>query len=66
MTTDRRGYTVTGGRGSGYRGYTYKQSIWPGHWRVDVQTSDDRLLGRINFRVTEAGRANPKFVTIQK
>lgn len=55
MTTDRRGYTVTGRRDSGYRGYTYQQSITPGRWRVNVQTPEGLLLGRIRFRVVEAG-----------
>lgn len=66
VRTDRLGYTVTGGRDGGYRGYTSKQFISPGRWRVDVQTPEGLLLGRIKFRVVEAGEDDLKFVTIQK
>jgi len=66
MRTDRLGYTVTGGRGGGYRGYTAKQAISPGRWRVNVQTPEGLLLGRIRFRVVEAGDEEQAFVTIQR
>ncbi len=52
--TDRHGYQVTGGRRGGYRGYTYKTNIVPGRWRVDVETPEGWLLGRISFRVVTA------------
>lgn len=54
---DRIGYTVTGGRQGGYRGYTYKQSVAPGRWRVDVETEAGQLLGRLRFAVVAAGDA---------
>jgi hypothetical protein len=50
-STDRLSYPITGGRDGGFRGYTRKQNISPGEWRVDVETSDGRLLGRIKFEV---------------
>lgn len=66
VRTDRLGYTVTGGRDGGYRGYTSKQFISPGRWRVDVKTPEGLLLGRIKFRVVEAGKEDLQFLTIQK
>ena len=51
QTTDRIQYIVTGGRYGGYRGYTYKRRTWDGRWRVDVETPDGLLLGRIPFRL---------------
>lgn len=54
ISTDRIGYDITGGREFGYRGYTMKQHVRPGRWRVEVQTADGRLLGRIRFRIVEA------------
>lgn len=54
ITTDRLGYAVAGGRDGGYRGYTFKTSIFPARWRVEVITERDQLLGRINFEVVEA------------
>jgi hypothetical protein len=40
---------MTGGRETGYRLYTMKQRVQPGEWRVDVETEDGRLLGRMTF-----------------
>jgi hypothetical protein len=54
MTTDKLVYEITGGRGKGYRGYTYKKNVTPGKWRVEVRTEDGPLLGRIDFRIREA------------
>jgi len=51
LTTDRRRFVIRGGRREGYRGYTYKRRIRPGRWRVDVETEDGLLLGRIPFTV---------------
>ncbi len=50
VTYDKIGYQVTGGRYGGYRGYTFKTNIFPGLWRVDVITEENRVLGRIPFR----------------
>ncbi len=42
---------VVGGRDGGYRGFTVKTRHKPGRWRVVVETSDGRELGRIGLRV---------------
>jgi hypothetical protein len=56
-TTDRIPIRISGGREGGYRGYTSKQHVPPGDWRVDVETEDGRVIGRVRFRVeAEAGR----------
>lgn len=43
---------ITGGRDGGWRGFTTKTRYKPGSWRVRVETSDGRELGRIGFTVT--------------
>ncbi len=48
-TTDRIPIPISGGRERGYRSYTLKQHLDPGDWRVDVETEDGRIIGRINF-----------------
>lgn len=44
-------YPITGGRSQGYRGYSLKQNIEPGRWRVDVETPSGQIIGRIPFTV---------------
>lgn len=55
--TDRVSFSIVGGRDGGYRGYSRKQSIQPGKWRVDVITSRNQLVGRITFMVTDTESA---------
>jgi hypothetical protein len=43
--------TIQGGRKGGYRGYTYKESIEDGRWRVAVSTQRGQVIGYIYFRV---------------
>ncbi len=50
-TTDEIKFEITGGRDGGYRGYTYKNNLKPGDWKVDVTTEDEKILGRIKFEV---------------
>ena len=47
-------FPIAGGRAGGYRGYTYKNNIQPGKWRVDVITERGQILGRRTFKVVEA------------
>jgi hypothetical protein len=42
---------IHGGREEGFRGYAYKSHYQPGDWRVDVETSDERVIGDIGFSV---------------
>ena len=51
-TTDRIPISISGGRERGYRSYTTKQHLDSGEWRVDVETEDGRIIGRIHFLAT--------------
>jgi hypothetical protein len=42
---------IAGGREEGYRGYAYKANYMPGSWRVQVESSDGREIGRLHFQV---------------
>jgi hypothetical protein len=44
-------YPISGGREGGYRGYTIKTKPKSGSWRVDIDTIDGRLIGRVTFDV---------------
>lgn len=43
--------SILGGRDEGFRGFGVKQFYTEGAWRVVVETSDGREVGRINFQV---------------
>lgn len=45
------GYDIAGGRDDGYRGYTFKQNVKEGLWKVEVITEEELILGVINFEI---------------
>lgn len=49
QAVSRIGFGLSGGRQGGFRGYTYKQNIQSGEWRVKVETEDGRTLTVYNF-----------------
>jgi hypothetical protein len=55
-------FAVNGGRDGGYRGYTIKRNPAEGEWRVDITTSDSRLIGRVSFTLAY-GDLPPPLVT---
>jgi hypothetical protein len=62
----RIGYDMTGGRDSGFRGYTYKAAVTPGKWRVEIRTEAGRLIGRITFDIQDGRDRDLEFATIKK
>jgi hypothetical protein len=66
VQASRTGYQVTGGRDKGFRGYTYKSSVTPGKWRVEVRTDEGRLIGRITFDIEDVGDRELEFVTVRQ
>jgi len=49
--TDDIGFEVTGGRGRGFRGYTYKNNLMEGQWKVQVITEEELILGVVDFEI---------------
>jgi MFS family permease len=56
LTLSRVSFAINGGRDGGYRGYTIKHNPQPGDWRVDIDTGEGHLIGRMSFRVETASR----------
>jgi hypothetical protein len=61
---DRIPIKISGGREGGYRAYTFKQRLNPGDWRVDVETEDGRIVGRVSVRVEERSEVSPTLRTV--
>ncbi|MFC2186800.1 DUF2914 domain-containing protein [Fulvivirgaceae bacterium LMO-SS25] len=45
------GYAITGGRDDGYRGYTFKNNVKEGLWKVEVITEEELVIGVIDFEI---------------
>lgn len=52
MTSDKVRMNISGGRKQGFRGYSTKRNYQPGDWRVQVETTDGREIGRLYFELT--------------
>jgi hypothetical protein len=51
-TYSRIPFSLSGGRGGGYRGFTYKRNLAPGEWKVRVETEDGRTVAIHRFEVS--------------
>jgi hypothetical protein len=58
---------TVGGREEGFRGITKKTNYQPGEWRVQIETSDSREVGRITFEVVADDSTDPRtnHITVQ-
>ncbi len=50
-TVEDIGYDIMGGRDNGFRGYTYKNNVKEGLWKVQVITEEELVLGVIDFEI---------------
>ncbi|HLW14858.1 MAG TPA: DUF2914 domain-containing protein [Flavobacteriaceae bacterium] len=57
--SDRINYGIAGGRDGGFRGYTYKDNVTPGLWKVDVITEEGLILGVIDFEIISDPNLQP-------
>lgn len=58
QTATRTTFPIVGGSDRGYRGYSLKQNIYPGKWRVNVETERGQTIGRIPFTIEEGQSPN--------
>ncbi len=59
LPSDAVPLSVVGGRDEGFRASSVKSNYRPGRWRVRVETSDRRELGRIDFTVVDDPSPEP-------
>ncbi|MDO8590949.1 MAG: DUF2914 domain-containing protein, partial [bacterium] len=61
--TDLIQFPIVGGRDEGFRGYSIKSSVFPGRWRVDVETAEKNLIGRVEFTVENVSKPVSNLIT---
>jgi len=64
-SASRIDYSIVGGRDGGYRGYSLKRNVFPGRWRVTVETGAGRVIGRQTFTIRSA-MTQPRVQTVIK
>ena len=52
---------IVGGRREGFRGYGVKSNYQPGEWKVQVETTDGREIGRVYFNLDVAAEQPRSF-----
>jgi hypothetical protein len=62
ISANRIAFPIRGGRNEGYRGFSKKESIFPGKWRVDIETERGQVIGRVRFDI-EIGNFTPELQT---
>ena len=55
--------TISGGREDGFRGLARKEHYQPGSWKIQIETSDGREIGRVYFELEIAPQAPRTFQT---
>lgn len=64
MHADRIPIKISGGREAGYRAYSVKQRLDPGDWRVDVESQDGRVIGRVPVQILGPPETVPTLASI--
>lgn len=58
-------FPILGGRDGGYRGYSLKNNISAGRWRIEVVTPSGQLIGRRTFTVESVDMAPNMVQTVK-
>jgi hypothetical protein len=59
LSSDKIPIRIQGGRKNGYRGYTVKKNFNSGEWKVMVETTNGREIGRLYFDIEKTDVVSP-------
>ncbi len=59
-SSDKVKMSINGGRHEGFRGYSVKKNYQPGDWRVQVETTDGREMGRLYLKIVSDSGQDPR------
>jgi len=62
QTQSKAGFSLSGGRYGGFRGYTYKSNLAEGDWRVSVETENEKTIAVYSFSVRHVQTTPPDVV----
>lgn len=60
VKSDRIRIPISGGREEGFRGFSMKENLWPGTWRVIIENERGQRLGQIRFKIREIQDTNQR------
>ncbi|MGB2832042.1 MAG: DUF2914 domain-containing protein [Methylotenera sp.] len=64
QTLSRVGFSLSGGRDGGFRGYTFKQNLPTGDWRVSVETENEKTVAVHEFTVSAVQMPVPQVLQL--
>jgi hypothetical protein len=64
ITVSTINFPIFGGNDGGYRGYSFKENVFVGTWRVNVKTYRGQVVGRVKFKIIEGGDYEIKQITL--
>lgn len=50
-------FAIEGGADGGYRGFSQKSNLFPGYWRVDIETPRGQMIGRLKFKIIDSQKS---------
>ena len=57
------GFQIIGGRDNGFRGYTYKNNVTTGDWKVEVITEEELVIGVVDFTINKKKTSSKVLIT---
>jgi len=51
VSSSKISFPIKGGRNEGYRGFSKKENVFEGKWRVDIETERGQVIGRVRFDI---------------